>query len=94
MTERSGEFHVFNRVARVFTAMLLIAYSISLYVFTIDLLISSCSFFISTVAYTTIGIVLNADNVTRHMQLPSSSLLQTFISVTLIFRTDTKRSRG
>ena len=67
VTERSGEFHVFNRVARAFSAMLLIAYSVLLYNCILILLISSCTFVISTVAYTTIGIVLNADNVTPYV---------------------------
>ena len=66
VTVWSGKFHVFNWVTKAFSAVLLIAYSFFLHGCTIILLTSSYTFVLSTVAYTTIGIVLNADNVTPY----------------------------
>ena len=60
------EFAVFNWVVKVLSVVLLTAYSFLLFGCTIILLISSYTFVISTVAYTSIGIVLNADYVTPY----------------------------
>ena len=60
------EFAVFNWVVKVLSVVLLTAYSFLLFGCTIILLTSSYTFVISTVAYTSIGIVLNADNVTPY----------------------------
>ena len=70
MTRAFCEYRVLIRVTGVFIIVLLLMCSNVILVFTITLLTSSCGFFTNTVAYTTIGIALNADNVS-HMQLSS-----------------------
>ena len=61
-----GEFHVLNRVIAVITIVcLLMCFSVTV-LCTTTLLTSSCIFFTNTVAYTTMGFTLNADNVTPY----------------------------
>ena len=65
-TRAFGEFHVLNRVIAVITIVCLLMCSCVILLCTMTLLTSSCIFFTSTVAYTTMGIALNADNVTPY----------------------------
>ena len=61
-----GEYRVLNRVTGVFTIGFLLTCSCVILRLTITLLTSSFIFFTNTVAYTTMGIALNADNVTPY----------------------------
>ena len=65
-TRAFGEFHVLNRVIAVITIVCLLMCSCVILLCTMTLLTSSCIFFTNTVAYTTMGIALNADNVTPY----------------------------
>ena len=62
VTRAFGEYRVLNRVIGVFTMLVLVVCSYAILLFTITLLTSSCRFFTSTVAYTIVGIALNAGN--------------------------------
>ena len=62
VTRAFGEYRVLNRVIGVFTMLVLVMCSYAILFFTITLLTSSCRFFTSTVAYTIVGIALNAGN--------------------------------
>ena len=62
VTRAFGEYRVLNRVIGVFTMLVLVMCSCAILLFTITLLTSSCRFFTSTVAYTIVGIALNAGN--------------------------------
>ena len=66
VTRAFCEYRVLIRVTGVFTIVLLLMCSYVILLLTITFLTSSCGFFTNTVAYTTIGIVLNADNVTPY----------------------------
>ena len=66
VTRAFGEYRVLNRVIGVFTMLVLVMCSYAILLFTITLLTSSCRFFTNTVAYTTMGIALNAGNVTPY----------------------------
>ena len=66
VTRAFGEYRVLNRVIGVFTMLVLVMYSYAILFFTITLLTSSCRFFTNTVAYTIVGIALNAGNVTPY----------------------------
>ena len=61
-----GEYRLLNRVTGVFTIGFLLTCSCVIVRLTITLLTSSFIFFTNTVAYTTMGIALNADNVTPY----------------------------
>ena len=61
-----GEYRVLKRVTGVFTIGFLLTCSGVILRLTITLLTSSFIFFTNTVAYTTMGIALNADNVTPY----------------------------
>ena len=65
-TRAFGEFHVLNRVTAAITIVCLLMCSCVISLCTMTLLTSSFIFFTNTVAYTTIGIALNADNVTPY----------------------------
>ena len=66
VTRAFGEYRVLNRVIGVFTMLVLVMCSYAILFFTITLLTSSCRFFTNTVAYTIVGIALNAGNVTPY----------------------------
>ena len=66
VTRAFGEYRVLNRVIGVFTMLVLVMCSYAILLFTITLLTSSCGFFTNTVAYTTMGIALNANSVTPY----------------------------
>ena len=66
VTRAFGEYRVLNGVIGVFTMLVLVMCSCAISLYTITLMTSSCIFFTNTVAYTTMGIVLNASNVTPY----------------------------
>ena len=66
LTRAFGEFHVLKRVTAAITIVCLFMCSCVTSLCTITLMTSSFTFFTNTVAYTTMGIALNADNVTPY----------------------------